>query len=375
MMLFKAFSKKLFGAGYEGLRKNILVCIVIYFSLHFAEFDIAIAPVIKYLMTAAVTAGVMRYALSAENTEEMQNMLMLPFKRTGFVFSYISALGAYTVVTKTLLLIAVMLAVSECTVYELVCCVICMLCGIFFTAFVYSLKKHIFMGLLLTAAAVSAIFIFGKSSFFILIAAAVLMLSVIGLGFADPYLFCEKSRSAAAFGKSGRHSVFAYLFRYMTSSKNYIVNTVAMWGIACVLPLLFKEMGNNDMIFMGFGIITVNTPVCILLSSDPSLARACELMPSQNKMLYIPYCMFIFLCNMISTVFYLAGWQLIIGGITQSTVIIAVISALFSAVMSVLLERFFPVKNYKTKTDLWHHPRKYIVPAVILLIGGILFLK
>ena len=38
---------------------------------------------------------------------------------------------------------------------------------------------------------------------------------------------------------------------------------------------------------------------------------------------------------------------------------------------SVLLEWFYPIRGWKIESDLWHHPRKYIVPAAMLLLAGV----
>ena len=51
-------------------------------------------------------------------------------------------------------------------------------------------------------------------------------------------------------------------------------------------------------------------------------------------------------------------------------ILTAVLFAMQSAVCSVLLEWFYPVRGWKIESDLWHHPRKYIVPAVMLLLAG-----
>ena len=49
----------------------------------------------------------------------------------------------------------------------------------------------------------------------------------------------------------------------------------------------------------------------------------------------------------------------------------AVLIALQSAILSVLLEWFWPIRNWKIENDLWRHPRKYIVPLIMLLIAGL----
>ena len=48
----------------------------------------------------------------------------------------------------------------------------------------------------------------------------------------------------------------------------------------------------------------------------------------------------------------------------------AVFFALQSAVLSVLLEWFYPIRDWKIESDLWHDPRKYVVPVVMLLLAG-----
>lgn len=39
-------------------------------------------------------------------------------------------------------------------------------------------------------------------------------------------------------------------------------------------------------------------------------------------------------------------------------------------VLSVLLEWFYPIRGWKIESDLWHHPRKYVVPVIMLLLAG-----
>ena len=69
-------------------------------------------------------------------------------------------------------------------------------------------------------------------------------------------------------------------------------------------------------------------------------------------------------------VIFLISWQAQNGGITVPLTLGAVFFALQSAVLSVLLEWFYPIRDWKIESDLWHHPRKYMVPAVMLLLAG-----
>lgn len=74
---------------------------------------------------------------------------------------------------------------------------------------------------------------------------------------------------------------------------------------------------------------------------------------------------------MTADVIFLCSWQIQIGGITVFIILIAIFFALLSAVCSVLLEWFYPIRNWSIESDLWHHPRKYLVPAAMLLLAGI----
>ena len=44
--------------------------------------------------------------------------------------------------------------------------------------------------------------------------------------------------------------------------------------------------------------------------------------------------------------------------------------ALAGGAASVLMEWYFPIRNWKTESDLWHHPRKYVVPGILLMLAG-----
>ena len=113
-MIFKCYAKKLFGAKYERALRNLFVIFILYWGLHQAEISITIAPSILYFMISFLTAGVMWQILAAEaEAAQMQNMMMLPLDGKKFVSAYTAALGLYTIFTRTAVLLAVILAVSE----------------------------------------------------------------------------------------------------------------------------------------------------------------------------------------------------------------------------------------------------------------------
>ncbi len=332
-MSFEVTAKKLFGVKYERLIRTLFLELVVFWRLHIAGFQVEIAPFILYLMAGAFSAGVMWQALSSDgNRANLENMLMLPFEDRNLIVSYVAALGAYTLLTKTAGLLAVVWAVSEWSWAEIMDSILCALAAIVIVSCLYPLR----------------------------------------LGRTDAYAFYVRPASRRRTVKVHRRSsVWRYLFRYLMAHKNYLVNTAAMWGVACVLPVLLGQMEARFVLPIGFAILSLNTPICILLSCDPALERAVWFLPGQGKAFCVPYCLFILGCNLAADIVFLCSWQIQLGGIGLLHALTAAAFALLSATGSVLLEWYCPIRGWKIESDLWHHPRKYIVPAVMLLLAGL----
>ena len=121
---------------------------------------------------------------------------------------------------------------------------------------------------------------------------------------------------------------------------------------------------------IGLAILCLNTPICTLLSCDPDLGQAIRMLPGQAGRFYRKYCLFIFAVNSIVASIYLCSWQIVNGGLNFVHVGTLLIFALQSAILSVMLEWKHPIRDWKTESDLWHHPRKYLVPLIMLLVAA-----
>ena len=371
-MTGKAFAKKLFGAKYERLPRTLFMDVIVFWGLYIAGFQVQIASFIQVLMISTFTAGVMWQALSSkDNMVELTAMLMLPYRRKEFIFAYVGVLGAYTVLTKTGLLFAVLLAVSAWNLVELVAMILCMIHAVLMAAAVYSVRKYWYTSGLWAAGIVAAILFLESRTWFCLFLIVNSLFAVLILWRADGYDFYQKeSKKTHAIRQGKRATLWRYFFRYLSCHKNYLLNTAVMWCVALVLPYFFREMTGLSVIPVGFAILSLNTPICILLSCDPDLEQAVRFLPGQKQRFCIPYCLFIFLCNMAADVIFLCSWRIQNGSVTVQMIAGAVFFALQSVVLSVLLEWFYPIRDWKIESDLWHHPRKYVVPVVMLLLAG-----
>lgn len=371
--IFKAFSKNLFGAKYERLTRTIFIYPILFWGLYTADFKVQISPFILYLMVTSFTAGVMWQTLSSEdNAANMQNMIMLPFEGREFIFSYIGAMGIYTFLTKTMALLVILLAVSVWNRIEILSSILCAVNAILMAAAIFSVRRYWYVGTLWLTVIFVSIFFGWEKLWFIPMLSANSTLAFLLLQSTNGYTFYfQKSKDSSTVRRRKHLFVWTYFFRYLKSHKNYLMNIAIMWCIACILPLFFQQMDSLFVIPIGFAILSLNTPVCILLSCDHALEQAVRFLPGQKKTFCIPYCLFIFLCNITADMFFLFSWQIQIGGVTVLMVIAAIFFAMQSAVFSVLLEWFYPIRRWKIESDLWHHPRKYIVPAIMLLLAGI----
>lgn len=373
-MTFKAFAKNLFGAKYERLQRSIFIYLIVFWGLYITDWKVQIAPFIRYLMPGTFTAGVMWQALCSEDhASKMQNMFMLPFDNQKFVISYIAALGSYTILTKTAALIAVLLAVSNWKPIELFGYAVCVINAVLMTAAVYSLKKYWYAHIFWTGAVVAGILLLGNEVWITPLLIVNGIFAAIRLLTMDGYIFySQEGRKSHRVKLHRRYSVWRYFFRYLSSHKNYLANTVVMWCVALVLPHFLGQMESLFVVPLGFAILTLNTPICILLSCDPDLEQAIRFLPGQKKAFCMPYCLFIFSCNMAANIIFLCSWLMKNGSVTGWMILTAVFFALQSAVLSVLLEWFYPVRDWKIESDLWHHPRKYAVPAIMLMAAGMI---
>lgn len=364
-MLFNVFKRKLFGKGFGKILKYIAICAIVFFGLYMAEIKIQIAPFIKYLMSGTFTAGIMWHSLSSENSTELSGIAMLPFKKQSFTFSYIGTYGLYTVITKSALLISVICAVSAPTVTEIIGMLICTLNGILVASAVYVMKKYRIIGFIWAVISVAVIF----TEYALVLLSVNLILSAAVLLSANPYNFINNFSAGAVLKSSRRHSVWKYLFRYMTARKNYLINTAAMWVVGIILPVFMIESGVTAFLPMGFAILSINTPLCVLISADRSLREAIHFLPSGTRMFCLPYFFFIAMNNLIAYTFYLASFSIQTGSFDMKNIVFAVIFALMGALGAVIMEMKFPITDYKTESDLWNNPRKYVVPGVLLVIA------
>lgn len=343
MPILKALFKQFFGAKYERVGKSLAACLILFLAIHAAEIRLEIAPFILFLTATAVSAGVMWQTLhDAGNAQRMTGLFMLPFQDGQMTVSLVLAFTCYTLVTKTFLVLSLFFALQEWNALQITVALLCACGGCAAAALCYMMIKE-------TAHPEK------------------------GKRMADAYVFYRPTSAKQLIRHSGESgSVFLYLMRYLMTNRSYLWNTVGLCAVAGILPMLLGQFAGVNVMPLGFAILCLNTPLCILLSVDSDLEQAVRTLPGQAARFCICYTLFLFVVNLAVSSVYLVSWQMQHGSVGGREVLTALLFALQSAILSVLLEWFYPIRNWKVETDLWHHPRKYIVPLMMFLIAGVI---
>lgn len=373
MKTVKALSKQLFGARYERFLRSILICTIVYIALCAAEIKFVIAPFILFLTASFFTAGVMLQALgSNHNSEIMMGMFMLPFESRHFTIVYVLVFSAYTMITKASLALVSFFAVGQWDTLELLISAVCAANGCFMAAAWYIMlrKKRTPWAVLWAAGAALSVFFTQELILLLCITGISLCCAFLYILSSDAYHFCRTVSVGTVLiccGKKG--SVLVYLLRYLLMNKAYLVNTAGLCGIACLLPILLGGIGGLNTMPLGFAILCLNTPVCTLLSCDRDLEQAVRVLPGQTIQFCFKYCRFLIVINISVSAVYLFSWNVQYGGVSGTEILTAIIFAVQSAVLSVLLEWMYPIRSWRIESDLWHHPRKYIVPLAMIFLA------
>ncbi|MBR4084128.1 MAG: hypothetical protein IKK33_07575 [Lachnospiraceae bacterium] len=374
MNLYKVFLKHVFGAKYEGVKKNVFIVAIIFFAIYAAEIKMTIAPSVLFLTATLFTAGVMGQTLNSKSSmENLQGVLVQPFENRQLVFAYVFSLSAYTLLSKSALILVLFFAVGNWNIAEIMIALLCACNGCLFAVIGYLFRKKAkgILVLLWLAGYVTSIFCLKNLPLFGGIAGISLLLAVVLLFIVDAYAFYCPNISKTILKSNGkRGSFFVYLLRYLLANKNYLINTAGLGVIACVLPMILNQLGDFNALPMGLAILSLNTPLCILLSVDRDLEQAVRMLPGQGLRFGAKYCVFLAFVNLLLSSIYLVSWQLQFANVGRQMILVVVVFALQSALCSVVLEWVYPLRNWQLESDLYHHPRKYIVPAMMMLLAG-----
>lgn len=378
-MMLKIMSRKLFGKKYEKILKSIMVCTIIYCGLSNLHYNIAVAHSVLMIINLTFSATVMiQFLGSKDNAGYLKGYFAMPFEKKGFISGYTTAMGIYVITTKTLMVYALILAFTKINAIEilLILSEYIFVCIGSMTAFAYFKdKKYISLTIGAIGIAMCVLLPLNPISAVIyLVSALILMFVLINT---DPYRFILNRSGELQKTKSSKGSHFLvakYIMRYIFSNRSYLISPIIITAFLCFLVVNMKNTGFDDGILMGLALSSMNTPLGVVVSSNRGLHAKLDSMPSKAKNFFVPYACVLFVYNMIISALLITVVSFF--GIKPSllTVAAAVMFSLQAATAVAFMEDKKPITKWTVETDLWHHPRKYIVPVILILEAGLLTL-
>jgi hypothetical protein len=318
--ILKANLKKFLGVKYERLSHTLVVWVVLFFVVRSLELSLAISPFVLWLATLVATVAGFGQLLNADDTiAGLQGQLMLPEKPFLFHLAFSLAAAIYVLLTKAGLLLVGYFALAGFDGWAAL--------G-FFVCFIGS----------------------GAITY--------------------PLAFrAEKKGVRYHYIKNKSHSFVIYLIRYLLQNKPYLSNTLILWAFGGAFAYLARASGVSAVLPLGLALMCLNTPLGILLSSDRALYQQIKLLPRQTASVFVPYALFVAVMNALGGAIYLTAWFWLVGSFDSAIIVLAVLLALLSGALTVFLEVKFPLLDWKLQSDLWQHPRKYLVPAVMVVLS------
>lgn len=164
--------------------------------------------------------------------------------------------------------------------------------------------------------------------------------------------------SAAMRGRAGTN----YFLRASLADRVVWINAVGLFAVATVFTVTAWEQGLR----FPLALIAVNSPLVTMISGDPDLARQLTMLgrPALAWWHYaVAVAAFLGTFNAGAGVVY---WLLGARDLPLIAGLVVVVTAL-EALAVPALERHAPLRGLRTRRDAWRHPRKYLLPAALLL--------
>ena len=377
--MFKLLSRKLLGERCRSLIKSIMIAAIIGGSLSTMEVNLSITQSVLIMFAIFYSGPIVLQALSSkDNARCLKGLFVMPCNERRTLWEYAAVIGIYTLFTKTILLFGLICGFTKLTTIDIIIMVVASFYSIIGTMIVYGLRKKlpIVSALIIVAAAVLAFFLPKGIMAIAGFAAADVVLLIIFSFLKLEYFRVTESNSVKAVARRSSGSsmlVPRYIIRYILSNKSYIISPLLIIAFAVYFTFTARQSGFPAVVGISLGLISTNSPLSVIVSSNRNLKSKLDVLPGKTKNFFVPYAFVIFCIYLLFYAIFLAAYFMIIKSVDYKALILSPIIAAESAILIAILESRFPITTWKTEPDLLHHPRKYIVPGIIMLEATLVY--
>lgn len=367
----KALARQLLGAKYENVTKSLFPAGIIFCSFTAAGIRIPVSEHVFFLASFLLPFGFMLQMLSAKAYRDtFDAMLVMPHKSISLIFSLVLSMSLYVIAVRILPVLTLLLAVSPSlwsnTIYALSGTITaCILASAFYCL---CHQKHLSYAAIFAVLTAWILLNAGRLSLPLLILLS--LMACFYVSTVSPYIFDSFSQTKKKrIQKKHKAGILTYLLRSCISSAAFRFNTLGLCAAALFLPVLLADIEAISLFPFGLVILSVNSPLTTVLSADRDLDQAVRILPDQGNRFFLKYSLFIAAVLFVPAFLYVISWQIQKGGSAFLQILTVFFFTALSSVLSAFLEWKFPIHSWKTESDLWHHPRKYLIPAAELLLA------
>ncbi|MDO5156525.1 MAG: hypothetical protein Q4D51_11225 [Eubacteriales bacterium] len=375
--MFEVLGRKLLGEKGRNAVRNVFVAFVVYMGLSNLEYQVNVSLQVLLFTNLFFSGTIILQVLSSQdNARYLKGFFSMPFDEKKFFIGYAEVIGAYTLFTKTALVLALIFAFGKVTALQTMILMVHFVYVCFAAMIVFAfLKDRIYISALILSLSIVACFVLPEHGFLIVVYGIACGVMAFVLSKLDPYRFMVKEshlKKAKKVANASKFMVTKYILRYLLSNKGYVLGGLFMIAFGCFFAKSMEEVGFSNTCGFAMALLAVNTPLAIVVSTNRVLKKKLEMMPDSIKGFFVPYAGFLFGYYMLSYVIFLGVMRILGTELHLSTFVMAIAFALQAAILVATLENRWTIENWKVESDLLHHPRKYIAPAILMVEASLL---
>ena len=378
--MYKLLSRKLMGENYRSAVKTLFVAAIIAVSLSSMEIKIPLAQSVLILTGMMYSGAIVFMTMSSQdNARCLKGLFAMPCDEKKTLWGYAGAVGLYVLLTKTSLLAALLFALTKVSVMSAVLFLLSFVYALFggMTAYSYMRRMPLVSALIVISGVLMAFFLPGGIIAAAVLAAADLIMAVLYAVQPFESFYVTSNSSLKVKVKKGKPKalLLRYITRYLLENKNYIISSVVIVAFGCVLSINSEKQGLAFGCGLGLSMISMNTPMAIIVSSNRGLKQKLDVLPDKTRNFFVPYALVVFGFYVIVNTVFLTVFGLFGGNVGIKGILTALLFAVESSVYTAFIEDRFTITKWNTEQDLWHNPRKYILPVALLLQASLIYLN
>lgn len=178
-------------------------------------------------------------------------------------------------------------------------------------------------------------------------------------------IYISKKEASQSFGRKYHN----YFVISLLQEKYFFINTI--FTLLVLFFILFQDYTEQLKLITLFTVSSVNTPLTSLISADKDLIEHIKTLPHNILFFFMYFRVLVCYYLILNLSLALISKLFILNSLSIHFLLLVIGLAILEAVFYLGIEIYFPLRNWNLKRELWKHPRKYIVPIVVFLVGWI----